>query len=115
MEARLMRLLLLPAVTVACLAAPGARAAGCDLSLVVGYQLVMMKTISGYIENGRQQRGFQGCQPDRVLVFTDNTGVRCKSVSLQKANLPRAFLFARSQTDIKLCVGDDMLDVAPAQ
>ena len=99
----------------ACLWGQGARAAGCDLSLVVGYQLVMAKTITGYIEGGRKERGFKGCQPDRVLVFADNTGVRCKGVSVQAFELPRAYVFARSQTDVKLCVGDDMLDVAPAQ
>ncbi|MGE0418899.1 MAG: hypothetical protein AB7O80_19010 [Acetobacteraceae bacterium] len=110
-----MRALLLPALAAACLHGTQVQAAGCDLSQVVGYQLVMVKTIEGYIENGRKGRGFEGCRPDRVLVFTDNTGVRCKGLSLQKANLPHAYLFARSQTDLKLCVGDDMLDVAPAQ
>ncbi len=92
-----------------------ARADGCDLGLVVGYTLVFAKTIEAYIEGGRKQRGFQGCQPSRVLVFTDNTGVRCKGVSVQSANIPTAYLFAKSQTELKLCVGNEMLDVAPAQ
>ncbi len=92
-----------------------AQAAGCDLGQVVGYTLVFAKTIEAYIEGGRKQRGFQGCQPSRVLVFTDNTGVRCKGVSVQSANLPTAYLFAKTQTDLKLCVGNEMLDVAPAQ
>jgi hypothetical protein len=90
-------------------------AAGCDLSQVIGYTLVVMKTIEGYIEAGTRKRGFIGCQPDRVLVFTDNTGVRCKDVSLQRLDIPRAYLFAKSATDIKLCVGDEILNVAPAQ
>ncbi len=110
-----MRRLAVCALLGACLTSQAARAGGCDLGLVVGYQLVMAKTITGYIEGGRKERGFKGCQPDRVLVFADNTGVRCKGVSVQALELPRAYVFARSQTDVKLCVGDDMLDVAPAQ
>ena len=97
------------------IAVPQARAAGCDLSQVIGYQLVAMKTIEAYIERGQKLRGYKGCQPDRVLVFTDNTGLRCKGMSVQGGDLPRAYVFARSQTDIKLCIGDDMLDMAPAQ
>ncbi len=84
----------------------------CDLSQVVGYQLVFGKTIQGYIEDGKQTSGFEGCTRDRVLVFTDNTGVRCKDTLLHSARLPKAYLFARSANDMKLCVDDDMYDVA---
>ena len=80
----------------ALLAAPAARAAGCDLGLVVGYTLAQEKTIEGYIDKGARTRGYVGCQPGRVLVFTDNTGVACKGVSIQKAAVPKAYLFAKS-------------------
>ena len=104
----------------ACLALPlvwsqPVRAEGCDLSRVIGYSLVTQKTIEAYIEKGQRTRGFIGCQPDRVLVFTDNSGVRCRDKSVQSITLPRAFLFARSETDVKVCVGDEMLDVVPAR
>jgi hypothetical protein len=102
------------AVAAALLTPLPALAAGCDLGAVVGYTLAHAKTISGFIENGQRTRGFEGCVPGRVLVFTDNTGVRCKGHSRQNIELPRAFLFAKSQTDLKLCVGDEMLEVAPA-
>lgn len=91
-----------------------AQAAGCDLGAVVGYTLVQSKTISGFIEDGQRRRGFEGCVPGRVLVFADNTGVRCRGHSRQNIELPRAFLFAKSQTDLKLCVGDEMLEGSPA-
>ena len=95
---------------------PGpARAEGCDLSRVIGYTLVAQKTIEAYVEGGKRARGFVGCAPDRVLVFTDNTGLRCQSRGVQVMTLPRAWLFARTQTDIKLCVGDDMYDMARAE
>jgi hypothetical protein len=87
----------------------------CDLSQVVGYQLVFGKVIEGYIEDGKQQRGFSGCTRDRVLVFTDNTGVRCNETFVQHADNPKGYLFARSQNDLKLCVADEMYDVAPAR
>ena len=55
--------------------------AACDLGRVVGYTLVFSKTIEAYIEDGKRVRGFSGCTRDRVLVFTDNTGVRCRDTS----------------------------------
>lgn len=86
----------------------------CDLSQVVGYTLVFGKTIQAYIQDGKRINGFEGCAHDRVLVFTDNTGVRCKEALVHTANLPKAYLFARNANDMKLCVDDDMYDVAPA-
>jgi hypothetical protein len=86
--------------------------AGCDLGLVVGYQLVFSKVIEAYIEDGKRVPGFSGCNRDRVLVFTDGTGVRCKDTGIATANLPTAYLFAKNQNDMKLCVGDDLFDVA---
>jgi hypothetical protein len=88
--------------------------AGCDLGQVVGYQLVFAKVIQAYIEDGKRVDGFTGCTRDRVLVFTDGTGVRCQDTGIAAAKLPTAYLFAKSQNDLKLCVGDDMFDVARA-
>ncbi|MGE0221797.1 MAG: hypothetical protein AB7F35_01505 [Acetobacteraceae bacterium] len=106
---------LLPAVLLLGGTAATARTADCDLDQVIGYQLVTRKTIEAHIDAGRRQRGYHGCVPDRVLVFTDNTGVRCKSTTTQALELPPAYLFARSPTDLKLCVGDEMMDVLPAR
>ena len=88
-------------------------AGGCDLSQVVGYQLAAGKTIEGYVQDNQVVRGYTGCLPGRVLVFTDNTGVRCKETFLHSAHLPKAYLFAKSANDLKLCVDDDMYDVGP--
>jgi len=87
--------------------------AGCDLGQVVGYNLVFGKTIQAYLEDGKRVQGFTGCTRDRVLVFTDGTGVRCKDVFVHEARLPKAYLFAKNRNDMKLCIGDDMYDVAP--
>lgn len=98
------------------IAAPASAArAGCDLSRVVGYTLVLSKVVDSYIEDGKRVKGFTGCNLDRVLVFTDDTAVRCKETDVQQASLPRAYLFARGPNDMKLCVGEDIYDVAQAQ
>lgn len=91
-----------------------ALAAGCDLDRLVGYTLVFGKAIDSYIEEGKRHPGFDGCNRDRVLVFADGSGVRCADTFVQHAARPRAFLFARSNTDMMLCVDDDLYKVAPA-
>jgi hypothetical protein len=90
-----------------------ARAAGCDLDQVMGYQVVASRTIQGHLENGKPVYGFEGCEPGRVLVFTDRTGLRCKGSGLAHLELPKAWIFAKSKDDLKLCVGDDLYDVGP--
>jgi hypothetical protein len=89
--------------------------AGCDLDMLIGYQLAFAKVVTGYVQDGRRQIGFEGCTRERVLLFEDNTGVRCKETFPQHAVRPKAYLFARSQTDLKLCIGDDLYEVAPPQ
>lgn len=86
----------------------------CDLNTVVGYQIVFAKPIAGYIQGGVKKKGYEGCEVDRVLVFTDNTGVRCKDVVLQHLDeLPTGYLFARNNFgDIKLCVEGELMDVS---
>ena len=104
------------ALAVLCgMAQPVWASSGCDLDEVVGYQLVRKKTIEAFIDGGRRQFGYQGCVADRVLIFTDNTGVRCRGTVVQKLDVPAAYLFARSESDMKLCVGDQMIDVVPAR
>jgi hypothetical protein len=88
--------------------------AQCDLNQLVGYTLVFKKTIDSYIEDGKRTHGFAGCTRDRVLVFADHTGVRCMETSVKTDNRPTAYLFAKSNSDMKLCVDNDLYTVAPA-
>ena len=64
-------------LALALLGARTASAAGCNLDEVVGYQLEFARTIEGYMDGEERHLGFNGCEPGRILVFTDNTGVRC--------------------------------------
>lgn len=112
MEARLIRTGLILALALVLAAGP-ARAA-CDLDQLVGYQLVFAKTVEGYMEDGRLHPGFEGCTRDRVLVFADRSGLRCQETFIHHAERPKAYLFARSPSDLKLCVDNDLYVMAPA-
>jgi len=85
----------------------------CDLNTLVGYQILLAKPIAGYVEAGVRKTGYEGCEPDRVLVFADNTGVRCKDLVRQHLDeLPTGYLFARNNLgDLKLCVEGDLFAV----
>jgi hypothetical protein len=86
----------------------------CDLNTLVGYQLLFGKPIDGYIQAGMRKKGYLGCEPDRVLVFADNTGVRCKELIRQSVDgLPVGYLFARDNAgDLQLCVDGDLFAVS---
>jgi hypothetical protein len=106
---------LLLAGAISLLSGGGVRADGrCDLNTVVGYQVVFAKPIVGYIQGGIRNRGYAGCEPDRVLLFADNSGVRCKELVRQNLDaLPTGYLFARgSLADLKLCVEGALFDVS---
>jgi hypothetical protein len=85
--------------------------ARCDLSRVVGFTLVAKKTVVAYIEDGKRVDGFNGCNFDRVLVFEDNTGLRCDEYNYAYAYMPDAYLFATS-TRIKGCIDDEWYDLS---
>lgn len=108
----------LPGLVAAALAltvvAQPAFAAGCDLDELIGYQLVAKKHVEGYLgDDGQEKSGYYGCTVGRVLVFSDHTGVRCLSDGPGEELMPPAYLFARSQTDLRLCIGEDLFKVAP--
>ncbi|HET6605591.1 MAG TPA: hypothetical protein VFG62_02905 [Rhodopila sp.] len=105
---------LLAGAAILVLTAQPVLAAGCDLSRLVGYTLVFNKVIASYIEEGKHHQGFEGCNRDRVLVFADGSGVRCVDAFLHHSDRPHGFLFARSNSDMMLCVDDDLYKVAPA-
>jgi hypothetical protein len=86
----------------------------CDLNTLVGYQLLFGKPIDGYIQDGMRKKGYVGCEPDRVLVFADNTGVRCKELIRQSVDgLVVGYLFARDNLgDLQLCVDGELFAVS---
>jgi len=77
-----------------------------QLDRVIGYTLVAQKTVVAKIENGKREDGFSGCSWGRILVFEDNTAVRCAEYSYSYAYRPDAFIFARA-SDIRICIEGD--------
>jgi hypothetical protein len=85
--------------------------AACNLDRVVGYTLIAKKTIVAFVQDDKREDSFSGCQFGRILVFDDNTGVRCTDYNYTYAYRPEAFLFANS-SDMKMCVEGEWFEVA---
>jgi hypothetical protein len=101
-------------LAVLCLAAPVQARAACDLDTLVGYQIVWIKTVYGYQDGSPTiHKGFDGCEPDRRIVFNDQTTLRCVGSGGRHTDATKAYLFARSNLDIKMCVGDDLFEMSP--
>lgn len=85
----------------------------CDLDDLVGYTLIASKTIDGYIEHGKRNDDFEGCDFDRIIVFDDNTGVRCTGYNYSYSYRPTAYIFSQGRGSMKMCVEDELYDIAP--
>jgi hypothetical protein len=110
----MIRTVLVTLALLSVVARPALAADSCDLSRLIGYTLVFGKVIDSYIEEGKRTPGFDGCNRDRVIVFADGSGVRCADTLLHSAGKVRGYLFAKSNTDLMLCVDGDLYKVAPA-
>lgn len=98
--------------TAALLVGTGARAE-CDLGEVVGWTLIAEKTIAGYADkDGKRDDSYEGCDYDRVLIFTDDTAVRCAGYEYHYAYRPTAYIFANGRL-LKACIDDDLIDIRP--
>jgi hypothetical protein len=114
METRLMHGRLLVAAIALLTGGPALADGRCDLNGLVGYQILFAKPIDSYIQDGVRTKGYRGCEPDRVLVFTDRSGVRCKELIRQTVDgLPTGYLFARENLgDMRLCVDGELMEVS---
>jgi hypothetical protein len=88
--------------------------AECDLDNLVGYTLVASKYIAGRIDKQGHHDDFEGCDFDRIIIFDDNTGVRCMTYGYTYSYHPRAYIFANGSL-MKMCVEDSLYDVGPAR
>jgi hypothetical protein len=76
---------------------------------MVGWTLVA--SIARRIDKGVQKGEFEGCEYDRIIVFDDNTGVRCTSYSYSYAFRPTAYIWGRGSF-LKMCVSGSSYDVS---
>lgn len=87
------------------------RAVSCEITdNLMGYTIVVSKTIVAKIDDGVREDGFTGCEYGRIIVFSDETGVKCSSYGYQYAYRPDAILLTNGSS-IKMCVGSELYDV----
>ncbi len=84
--------------------------ADCDLDDLVGYTLIASKYIVGRIDKSARHDDFEGCDFDRIIIFDDNTGVRCMTYSYTYSYHPKAYVFANGPL-MKMCVEGLLYDV----
>lgn len=91
-----------------------------DASNYVGYTIVAVKTIDAFKDQGKEQKdGFEGCDYDRIIVFTDGTAVTCRGYHYHYAYRPKAVILGthvtfqgRTVTTFKMIVQGDAYDVS---
>ncbi len=85
--------------------------AECDLSEVVGWTLLAEKTVDGFIEAGKRDDSYEGCDFDRIITFTDGTGLRCTGYHYTYAYRPDAYIFGDGHS-FKACIEDEWVDLS---
>ena len=86
--------------------------ASCDFDQVVGYTLVAKKTVVGFIQDDKRGDEFSGCEFGRILVFDDNTGIRCTGYNYTYSYRPDVCLCERLPQHPGL-PENEWFDVAP--
>jgi hypothetical protein len=86
--------------------------AECNLDLLIGYTLVAVKHISETVDKGERKDDFEGCDFDKVVVFDDQTGLRCATYLYNYSFLPKAYIFSNARS-IKMCVNGELMDMMP--
>ena len=82
----------------------------CNAQVNVGSTLLARKTITGWIEQGVAHDGFEGCTYDRILVFSDQTGLRCSGYHYEYAYNPEAEIWG-SSGQFFICISGTMIPV----
>ena len=82
-------------------------------------QLVGWTIVEGFKEpNQPKQDGFEGCNGDTIVFFTDGTAAKCISLGLQLNLMPKAIIFGMQTTYkgkknvmYKMIVENNMYDI----
>lgn len=89
-----------------------------ELADLVGYTIVATKTIEGWKEARKSGDDFEGCEFDRVILFTDGTALVCREYSYSYSFMPTAVILAKQITyqgrsfyDFKMVVDDEVYDM----
>lgn len=68
-----------------------------DLENLIGYSVIASKTVDG---------DFEGCDYDKVIVFTDGTALSCDEYSYTYTYRPKVIILAKDRQNIRMVVGD---------
>lgn len=90
-----------------------------ELSRMEGWCIIAVKTIEAFVnDNGQREDGFEGCEFDRKIIFTDGTYLTCSGYGYQYSYLPEAVIFAknvtykgRKFTTFKMLVDDEIYEM----
>lgn len=89
-----------------------------ELEDLVGYTVIDSKTVERWYDDDEKDDSFNGCNYDRVIVFTDGTALTCAEYGYQYAYRPTAAILAKevnyqgkSFYDFKMVVGDEVYDM----
>lgn len=79
---------------------------------LTGYNIVDNKIIVGwYEESGDKGDNFEGCNYDRVIVFSDNKILRCEEYVYQYRYKPTAIILSNG-SQFKMIVGDEIYNMS---
>lgn len=83
-----------------------------DLADHVGYTVIAAKTIEGFRDkSGKRGDSFEGCEWDRIIIFTDGKAVRCTGYGYSYSWRPRAAILSDGTT-AKMIVGDTVYSIS---
>jgi hypothetical protein len=79
-----------------------------QLRRYAGYTIVGTKTIKGWISGDRKKKGdaFEGCDFGRIIIFDDDTYLRCNSYDYVYSYRPDAVLLVRGNSFVMLVEND---------
>lgn len=70
-----------------------------QLQQMIGWTIIQIKTIDGFQEPKKVKKsGFEGCNGDTTIFFTDGTYAKCMSLGLQLALMPKAIIFGKNSS-----------------
>lgn len=86
--------------------------ASADLGDFIGYTILAKKTVAAYVDkDGKREDSFEGCDYGRIIVFEDDTYVRCQSYGYQYAYRPEAVILVNGPS-AKMIVEGEKYDVS---
>ena len=90
--------------------------ATCELSGLVGWTIIEVKTIKGYKDDGEEeQSNWKGCKFGRRVLFSDRTTVKCASYNYQYAYYPEAVILGTKMKSggvlLQMCVEGELIDI----